>query len=144
MKSRYCLVVLFIVFFTFPHGKASSQDVSMLLGKDHDLHASFLDFAYSRIQVLNRNFVNSADKILIESRDDLCVARYQQIDPSTVNIEVKKVSSNLTPFIGVLIYTESIFENNGSCQASLADGPFMPVRHRKVTEIFRYVQSRWQ
>jgi len=144
MKSKYCLVVLFIVFFTVLHRNASSQEVSMLLGKDHALHASFLDFAYSRIQVLNRSFINAADKILIESRDDLCVARYQKIDPSTVNIEVKKVNSNLTPFIGVLNYTESIYENNGSCQASLANGPFIPVRHRKVTEIFRYVQNRWQ
>lgn len=144
MKKRYCFLFLLIIFLTIHHRQVYSQDASIILDKDHTLYANFLDFAFSRVQLLNRNFLNTSDNILIESKDTLCVAIYQKVDPSSVIIEVKKVDSRQTPFIGVLRYTESVYESNGACHANLVNGPFVPVRHRKVTEIFRYVQNRWQ
>ena len=144
MKKTFCLLFLITIFLAAHHRDARAGDSPNVLGIDHALHASFLDFAFSRIQILNRNYMHTPENILIEPNQALFIARYHKTDPSSVTIEVKQINSGLTPFIGILRYVETVYESNGACPASVVDGPFSPVHHRKVTEIFRYVQNRWQ
>ncbi len=143
MKRLFFLALILMVFIVFPQRQACSQDIAVL-DSGHALHASFLEFAYSRIQVINRSFMHTPDKMQVENTEALYTARYQKIDPSTVVIEVKKVNSVHSPFIGVLQYVESIYEGNGQCSLSVVQGPFTAVHHRKVTEIFRFFHNRWQ
>ncbi len=145
MKTFYFLVFWTVLCLTgIHHQDVYAQNTSEVLSGNHHLHASFNDFALTRIEIINTNYNGTPDNVLIKSRDSHFVASYQVTDPATVFVEVKQTDSNLTPFIGVLQYTESIYESNGSCMSSVADGPFLPVLHRKITEIFRYVDNQWQ
>ncbi|WP_150112212.1 hypothetical protein [Desulfonatronovibrio hydrogenovorans] len=121
-----------------------TQEVSAVLAKDHSLHSHFLDFAHIRIRTINRSFVHTPENIFIEARDALFVGRYLKVDPSTITVEVKPTNSGMTPFIGIMQYIESTYESHGPCQVTASQGPFSPVRYRKITEIFRYVQNSWE
>ncbi len=144
MKKKLGFILLIMVFLSLNHHQAQARNASIVLEKDHALHAQFLDFSFSRIQILNRNFMHNPDNIFVEPRDPFFVARYHKVEPASVTVEVKKTNSGMTPYIGVLRYTEIIYESNGGCSISVVEGPFSPVHYRKVTEIFRYVQNRWQ
>ncbi len=144
MKSFFCLFFLIAVFMVMPHGSTRAGNLSVVLDDSHVLHASFLEFSFSRINIINRNYIHTPENIFIEPVDALFVARYKKVEPSSISIEVKNTGSSMTPFIGILKYTESVYESNGGCRIGVIDGPFSPVRHRRVTEIFRYVQNRWE
>ncbi len=144
MKKSLCMLFLIIPCLFLNPKNAESQDNSLVLAKDHSLHIHFLDFAFSRIHALNRHYLHTPENIFIESAGASFIARYHKVDPSSVSIEVKKTNSSQTPFVGILRYIESVYESNGGCRISVAQGPFNPVHHRRVTEIFRYVQNRWQ
>ncbi len=144
MKNKSVLILLIIAFLCFPQGGAFSQDFPVVLGKDHPLHDSFLDFAFSRVNIINQNFIHSPDNIFIDSAGPVILSRYHTVYRTSISIEVKKVNSGLNPYIGVLQYVEIVYESNGTCTTSVADCRFNPVINRKVTEIFRFVQDRWQ
>jgi hypothetical protein len=144
MKINICLFFLIILFATIPQLTAHAENSSTILEDGHTLHASFLDFSFSRINVINKNYIHTPENIFIEPVDALFVARYRRVEPASISVEVRQTGSARTPFIGVLKYTESVYESNGGCRIGVVEGPFNPVRHRRVTEIFRYVQNRWQ
>lgn len=144
MKNKFFFLLLTIFFLGLYQAECRAQEVSVLLEKDHSLHSSFHSFALSRIHTINRNFLHTPENIFIEGNGSAYVGRYHEVDLSSVVVEVKQVNSSTAPFIGIMQYIESVFESNGQCNISAAEGPFNPVRHRKVTEIFRYVQNRWQ
>jgi len=138
------LILVLVLFLGIPCSYAGSQEGTTVLGKDHTLYVQFQDFAASRILTLNRNFLHRPDNVSITVGNPHFTGRYFSIDPSTTTIEVKLTGSRLTPYIGVLTYIESIYECRGPSRISASKGPFYPVSHRKVTEIFRYNHNRWQ
>lgn len=146
MKKGIAILILSLMCVVFLYSNAASQGslASVVLGKDHALHVQFQDFAASRIVILNRNYLHRLDNVYIEAGNPHFTGRYLSVDPSTISIEVKPTGSRLTPYIGVLRYTESTYESKGPCRISASEGPFYPVSHRQVTEIFRYNQNRWQ
>lgn len=144
MKKKFYLFLLIMVLALIHHPGAEAQDASMVLGKDHVLHENFHDFAYTRIQMINSNYMHTPENMLVEPLGSRYVARYQSVDPSTITVQVKKTDSGRTPFIGVMRYIESVHESSGQCRVSVLDGPFRPVQRRRITEIFRYVQNGWQ
>ena len=144
MKKSIFFLLLTTLFFGFSPLECQAQEGAILLEKDHSLHSNFHKFALSRINTINRNFLHTPENMFIEGNGSVYVGRYHKVDHSSVVVEVKQINSNTAPFIGVIQYVESVFESNGQCNISAAEGPFNPVRHRKVTEIFRYVQNRWQ
>lgn len=144
MKKNIFFLLLTMFFLVFYHSESRAQEVSVLLEKDHSLHSNFHNFALSRIKTINRNFMHTQDNIFIEANGNAYVGRYHEVDPSSVVIEVKQINSSTAPFIGIMQYIESVFESKGPCNISVSRGPFNPVKRRKITEIFRYVQDRWQ
>ena len=145
MKTIFFLFLWTVLYLPgIHHQDAKAHNISEVLSVDHHLHASFNDFALFRIQTVNSNYNGTPDKVLLKPRGSQFVARYQIADPETVFIQVKKTDSSLTPFIGVLQYTESVYESNGGCRVSVVEGPFLPVLYRNITEIFRYVDNGWQ
>ncbi|WP_052506996.1 hypothetical protein [Desulfonatronovibrio magnus] len=145
MKIRYLLFLsLMFSIAILPGVQSSAKADSVILDENHSLHSLFHDFAKARVQIINKNFVHTPENLYVGPSETLFVARYHQVDPATITIQVKKTNSGRTPYIGILSYRESVYESNGGCNASVAQGPFAPVRHRDVTEIFRYVQNRWQ
>lgn len=144
MKINIYLFFLITLLTVIPRPTAHAGNSSVVLEDSHALHASFLDFSFARINILNRSYIHTPENILIELAGASFVASYRRVEPSSINVEVRQTGSPRTPFIGVLRYTESVYESNGGCRIGVIDGPFSPVRHRRVTEIFRYVQNRWQ
>ena len=124
--------------------EAAADDEVVTLDADHHLHANFSDFAQNRIDLLNSNYSGRPDKLLLEKRDDSFISRYLQADPESLEIVVRKTGCKTSPFIGVMRYTKRTFESNGGCLESSSLGPFVVVRKRHVTEIFRYDRNQWQ
>lgn len=144
MKKKFYLFLLIIILAAIHHSGSEAQDTSMILGKDHVLHENFHDFAFSRVQLINSNYMHTPENMSVRPLGSRYVARYQSADPSSITVQVKKTDSVQTPFIGVLRYIESVHESRGQCRVSVLDGPFHPVEQRRITEIFRYVQNKWQ
>jgi hypothetical protein len=58
-------------------------------------------------------------------------------------IEVKKTTSEETPFIGTLTYYERTLRCIGKTKETAAQGPFEQVETTPVKEIFRFTKGKW-
>jgi len=124
-------------------GTAAADEITTL-DADHHLHVSFSNFARDRIDLLNNNFSGRPDKLLLEQRGGAFVSSYRQAAPGSLEVLVRKTGCKTSPFIGVMRYTKRTFESNGGCLESSSLGPFIVVRKRNVTEIFRYDRNQWR
>ena len=58
-------------------------------------------------------------------------------------IEVKKTTSQETPFIGTLTYYERTLRCTGKTKEAATQGPFEQVETTPVKEIFRFTKGKW-
>jgi hypothetical protein len=58
-------------------------------------------------------------------------------------IEVKKTTSQETPFIGTLTYYERTLRCTGKTKEAATQGPFEQVETTPVKEIFRFTKGQW-
>ncbi|MFW5730381.1 MAG: hypothetical protein ACOCPN_01100 [Desulfonatronovibrionaceae bacterium] len=121
-----------------------AQEDSQLVDQGHALHSSFQDFAHARIKLLNRNYLHTPDNLDLMSRGGCFVASYSRVDQGSIHTVVKKTGSLKTRYIGVLCYTESVYESTEQCDREEVKGPFSPVTRRRITEIFRYADQSWR
>lgn len=58
-------------------------------------------------------------------------------------IEIKKTTSQETPFIGTLTYYERTLRCTGKTKEAATQGPFEQVETTPVKEIFRFTKGKW-
>ena len=119
-------------------------DPVVTLDQEHYLHIHFNDFAESRVDMLNRNYAGTRESPRLENTENGLVGKYSRAKKDSLEVQVRRTQSELSPFIGVMKYTEVRYESNGECRESITSGTFERVRARSVTEIFRLVQDEWQ
>jgi len=102
-------------------------------------------FAKSKVQQLNRNHRFSRPRMEITKKSDgTFLARYHQIDDSTMSVNVRRSQSGAIPYVGILSYKEQVFESNASTLDQLNKGVFAVVKVIPNRHIFSYQKGVWK
>ena len=70
------------------------------------------------------------------------VGRYVCYGPEC-EFSIKETGSPLTPFVGLLRYSEKHFLKKGETRQKTFQGPGMLTKKIRVTEIFRFTRGKW-
>ncbi|WP_291319402.1 hypothetical protein [Desulfonatronospira sp.] len=144
MKRLFLCLLVAMPGVLLAYPQAAQGDPVATLEPDHYLHIHFNEFALKRVDKLNRNYTGTKDDPHLEQTANGVVGRYSKAMKDSLQVQVRHTQSELSPFIGVMKYTEVRYEGNGQCPESITSESFEMVRARSVTEIFRLVQDEWQ
>ena len=144
MKRLLLCVLVAVPGMMMANPQVAQGDPVATLEPDHYLHSHFNEFAQSRVDMLNRNYAGTRGSPLLEHTENGVVGKYSKAKKDSLEVHVRRTQSELSPYIGVMKYTEVRYESNGECPESVTSEPFEMVRARSVTEIFRLVQDEWQ
>lgn len=102
-------------------------------------------FAKSKVQQLNRNHRFSRPRMEITKKSDgSYLARYYQIDDSTMSVKVRRSQSGAIPYVGILSYKEQVFESTANTREQLNEGFFTVVEVIPNRHIFSYQKGAWK
>lgn len=143
MLCRSCLVSLLTIFaLCLPAFVFSDEITTHNDGHAWHVERKFALFAASWIDKINRNYLSRQNSIEVTRDEYLFTGRYSEIEKGSVIRTVKQIPTS-SDYIGLLEYMEWVYESSGITHEDAVKGPFLPVKGRKVTEIFRYSQNRW-
>ena len=72
------------------------------------------------------------------------VARFTEIDPSSVTAEVRPSKSKHFQYVARLRYHEMTYESEGKTRKAALKGPWKCVNVRRLTEMPRYAKGKWE
>jgi len=98
-------------------------------------------FVISWVENINNNFQYSPQQPQIVQVNNLYVASFSKINPESISFHLKKTPNS---YLGILEYDEVIYQAQALTLESLRQTPFVPVKVRRLTEIFRYNGSSWE
>ncbi len=102
-------------------------------------------FAKSKVQQLNRNHIFSRSRMEITKQlDGTYLARYHQIDSSTMGTKVRRSESGTIPYVGILSYREQVFESTAKTLEQLDQSTFNVVKIIPNRHIFSYQKGVWK
>lgn len=127
--------------------KVNPSKVQENVFKDKDLaskNADFQSFAKIKVKQLNRNQrFSRAHMEITKQPDGSYRARYHQIDDSSLGVTVRRSQSKSIPFVGVLSYTEQVFESTAKSPEQLEQSSFAVVEVIPNRHIFSYQKGSW-
>lgn len=103
----------------------------------------FALFSTEWVKKINRNYTYNQDRIQVLFENAQFVGRYTAVDKESVSWSVKQVSNSPLVYIGRLEYLEWTFESVASTREEALQGTFVPVKGRRITELFHYSNNRW-
>lgn len=112
--------------------------------RTQQIEQEFALFSADWIEKINRNLISSQDRMQVFFEDARFVGRYSAVAKESVAWSVKQVSNSPLAYIGRLEYLKWTFESTALTREEALQGPFVPVKGRKVTELFLYSKNRWQ
>lgn len=102
-------------------------------------------FAKSKVQQLNRNHILSRSRMKITKQlDGTYLARYHQIDDSSMRVKVRKSQSSVVPYVGVISYREQILESTSDSPEQFDESSFAVVEVIPNRHIFSYQKGVWK
>lgn len=111
--------------------------------KTQQVEREFALFAANWIEKINKNYASRPDNIQVIPNGVQFVGHYSSLEKDSLLWSIKQVSQTPVSYIGLLEYMEWMYECAALTHEEALQGPFVPVKGRKVTEIFRYSQNRW-
>lgn len=122
-------------------------EIMQPVDKDKDLaskYSDFVSFAKTKVQQLNRNHRFSRSRMEITRKPDgTYLARYHEIDDSTLSVKVRRSQSGSIPFVGVLSYKEQVFELMARTPEEFDSSAFSVVEIIPNRHIFSYRKGTW-
>ena len=76
--------------------------------------------------------------------DGTYLARYHQIDGSTMGVKVRRSESGAIPYVGILSYQEQVFETTAKTLEHLDQSTFAVVKIIPNRHIFSYQKGIWK
>lgn len=116
---------------------------SNLTAAEMGVYAELETFAHEFITKSNNSFVPCKRRPKIESRNGYVTISYMEIDHASINLEILPAKSKYFEYIAKMRYVERHFQSTGIDFDSALNGQFKVLASRRVTELPRYVQSRW-
>lgn len=116
---------------------------SKLNAKEISVYAELETFAHAFVIRSNNCFVPCKSKPKIENKNGQVTVSYTEIDHTSINLELLPVKSKYFEYIAKMRYVERNFQSVGKDLHSAMNGQFRVLGSRRVTELPRYVRSRW-
>jgi hypothetical protein len=134
---RPAILLLFSLLCLFPLGVQAQEEVSVL--------QSFDSFTRQWMEKLGRaEEFRRSQRMRVKKTVNGFEAEYTGYSLLSRKFTIKKTTSPLTPFIGILTYQEKVLRSSGSTQKEAIRGPFEVVETNKVMEVFRYTRGKWK
>lgn len=143
MRRTQMLPLVLVVMLCIPSASLSAELTDLSASKTTRVEREFALFTADWIEKINRNYVSRLDNIQVTRGESEYFGRYSQVEMDSVLWSVKQVSTSPLAYIGLLEYMEWTYESAAQTYEEAMLGPFVPVKGRKVTEIFRYDDNRW-
>ncbi len=134
------IILIILLTFSFP---ATGPGTDQPTDKSVQIEREFALFSADWIDKLNRSYASRPDSIEVFPKGAWYIGHYSSVEKDSALWSIKQISHSPLAYIGVLEYLEWTFECAALTQEEALQGPFIPVKGRKVTEIFRYSQNRW-
>ncbi|GAB7080265.1 hypothetical protein JCM14635_19380 [Megalodesulfovibrio paquesii] len=131
---------------TQPSASKQTQDPTVLATPEgKSAHDSFRQFCTMFVKKVESSYdKGTLSNIKVEKRGLKYVAQYMAVDQDSVQLLVKTSGYDHTPFVGVLQYSEQLFEAEGDSAQAAKAGAFKLINSVKVRELFRYANKKWQ
>ena len=101
-------------------------------------------FVFSYVEKANKRLSVNRAKPKVTREGGKYVARFTEIDPSSVTAEVRPSKSKHFQYVATLRYMEYTYESEGKTKKEALNGKFRPVKMRKLSELPRYVKGKWE
>lgn len=125
---------------------SANNDLSPLEKELAKVHEEFSRFAHSFVRKLNQNDLTGKNRIQVTRRaDGKFRATYTEVDPTSIICQVKKTSTPVVPYLGILKYKKKTWESIGDTAQSAKTGKFVSTSSKATTEYHNYnaKKHRW-
>ena len=101
-------------------------------------------FVFSYVEKANKRLSVNRAKPKVTREGGKYVARFTEIDPSSVTAEVRPSKSKHFQYVARLRYHEMTYECEGKTRKAALKGPWKCVNVRRLTEMPRYAKGKWE
>ena len=101
-------------------------------------------FVLSYVETANKRLSVNRSKPKVTREGGKYVARFTEIDTSSVTAEVRPSKSKHFPYVARLRYHEMTYESEGKTRKAALKGPWKCVNVRRLTEMPRYAKGKWE
>lgn len=142
-KQNLSMAFVLLMLFCIPTPSLAAEIPGHGSVKSIQVEREFALFTADWIAKINRNYASRLGNIQVIREESGYFGRYSQVEMDSVMRSVKQVSTSPLTYIGLLEYMEWTYESAALTYEEALQGPFVQVKGRKVTEIFRYGDNRW-
>ena len=101
-------------------------------------------FVLSYVETANKRLSVNRSKPKVTREGGKYVARFTEIDTSSVTAEVRPSKSKHFEYVARLRYHEMTYECEGKTRKAALKGPWKCVNVRRLTEMPRYAKGKWE
>ena len=101
-------------------------------------------FVLSYVDTANKRLSVNRSKPRVTKENGRYVARFTEIDRTSVTAEVRPSQSKHFQYVARLRYHEMSYECEGKTRKAALKGPWKCTSVRRLTEMPRYVKGKWE
>jgi hypothetical protein len=108
------------------------------------IQAELDTFVLSYVDTANKRLSVNRSKPRVTKENGRYVARFTEIDRTSVTAEVRPSKSKHFQYVARLRYHEMSYECEGKTRKAALKGPWKCTSVRRLTEMPRYVKGKWE
>ena len=124
--------------------KAAPQNSAAVEKSQEQIQAELDVFVLSYVDTANKRLTVNRKNPKVTQEGGKFVARFTEIDTSSVTAEVRPSKSKHFQYVARLRYHEMTYECEGKTRKAALKGPWKCTSVRRLTEMPRYVKGKWE
>ena len=108
-----------------------------------EVNAKLDAFAKSHVARANDTLKNNRKNMLVTKQGKGYVARYTEVDASTMTTEIYPGKGPGCEYVGHIVYLEKVYECTGKTISEAKTGTFTAPKARRIRELTRYDGKTW-
>ena len=124
--------------------KAAPQNNAAVEKSQAEIQAELDAFVLSYVDTANKRLSVNRSKPRVTKENGRYVARFTEIDRTSVTAEVRPSQSKHFQYVARLRYHEMSYECEGKTRKAALKGPWKCTSVRRLTEMPRYVKGKWE
>ena len=141
---RLCLLAAALVVLPQPAAAAPAAKKAAPTETTLEVKAKLDAFARAHINKCNATLVPSRTAMSVKKEKGRSVARYLEVDPTTLTTEIYEGKTPGSRYLGHIVYLEKTYESVGKTKGEAESGPFKAVKARRVRELTSYDKGAWR
>lgn len=124
--------------------KAAPQNSAAVEKSQEQIQTELDAFVLSYVDTANKRLSVNRSKPRVTKENGKYVARFTEIDRTSVTAEVRPSKSRHFQYVARLRYHEMSYECEGKTRKAALKGPWKCTSVRRLTEMPRYVKGKWE